>query len=135
MDMTKSEKAKDTRLKKVYKVSLETERADMESQSNCCAICERPFVIGANPNKTFKKAFYQPFRDHFHGCCPRRLGIFCGRCNRGLLCYICNKFVVGIMEKHAIPAGRLAEYMVKWANIETREHPARAPRARKKRKK
>jgi hypothetical protein len=131
--VTKQELAKDKRQKKIFNSSLEQFNADMAAQNNCCAVCERPFVVGANPNKVFTKAFYIPFRDHDHRCCPRRLHIYCGLCNRGLLCYICNKFVVGIMEKHCIPVERLTAYMTKWAGIKPREHPrARAKRKKKK---
>jgi hypothetical protein len=134
MALTKSEMAKDRRLQKVYKSSLAIEQADMEVQNHCCAICERPFVVGANPRKTFSKASYQAFRDHYHGCCPRRLGIYCGRCNRGLLCMICNRKVIGVLERFAIPADRVAEYMAKWKHLEQLKREVKRTRAKRKKR-
>jgi len=131
--MTSQERAKDKRLRDIYNSSLEKNNATMAEQNNCCAICERPFVVGASSLK-FKKEVYTPFQDHFHGCCPRHLKKFCGLCNRGLLCFLCNKFVVGVIEMKDIPADRLADYMAKWKHIQPRVHPARAKRAKRKKR-
>ena len=130
--MTTAERLKDKRLRDTYNSSLEAFNTLMAEQHNCCAICERPFIVGAG-SREFKKEVYTPFQDHFHGCCPRRLKKFCGLCNRGLLCYLCNKFVVGVIEMKSIPADRLAAYMAKWAHIQPRTHAKKC--ARKKRKK
>jgi hypothetical protein len=132
--VTKAEAAKDRRLKSIFNSSLEQFMEKMREQNFCCAICERPFATGANPNHEFNKEVYGAFQDHDHACCPRRLHKFCGKCNRGLLCYTCNKFVVGIIEKMKIPADRLLAYIQKWAFIEPREN-APGPRKRKRKRK
>lgn len=103
--MTSREKAKDTRLKNTYNSSLAEFNEKLADQSGLCAICQRDF------------SEFQAYQDHFHGCCPRRLKKFCGRCNRGILCYLCNKFVMGIVEKMKIPVDRLLAYLQKWEPI------------------
>lgn len=99
---------KDKRLKKIYKISEEEFNRSIQEQGGGCAIC----------NRSFKK--FIAFQDHFHGCCPRRKKEYCGKCNRGQLCFICNKFVVGYLEKQKIDHNRLAAYMNKWNDILTK---------------
>lgn len=130
--MTKQEQAKDKRLRDTFNSSLEKFNAQLAEQNYCCAICERPFIAGAG-SKEFNKEVYTPFVDHDHKCCPRRLKKFCGLCTRGLLCYGCNRYVVGVIERTKIPVERLAAYLQKWSFIKPREHPK--ARAKKKRKK
>ncbi len=133
--LTKAEQAKDKRLRDIYNSSLEVYNQRMAEQNFCCAVCERPFVKGCG-SQEFNKEVYTPFFDHDHRCCPRRLKKYCGLCVRGLLCYTCNKFVVGIMEKMKIPVDRLFDYMKKWSFIQPREHePGPRKRKRKSRKK
>jgi Recombination endonuclease VII len=108
--MTSAERAKDQRLQKIYKITLEEQNANKASQNNACACCGRDFD------------HYTAFQDHLHKCCPRRLKEFCGKCNRGLLCYTCNKFVVGILERgQPLPPlallARLVAYFEKWEPI------------------
>jgi hypothetical protein len=131
--MTSQERAKDKRLRDIYNSSLEKNNITMAEQNNCCAICERPFVVGAGSG-AFKKEVYTPFQDHDHACCPRRLKKFCGLCNRGLLCFGCNKYVVGVIEKQKVPVTRLLAYLQKWSFIQPRVHPARAKRAKRKKR-
>jgi hypothetical protein len=127
---TPQERAKDKRLRDIYTSSLEKFNALLVEQNCCCAICQRPFVVGAGSGE-FKQEVYTPFQDHDHACCPRRLHKFCGLCNRGLLCYTCNKFVVGVIEKMKIPVDRLLAYLQKWSFIQPREHPKRIARAKR----
>jgi hypothetical protein len=129
--MTQQEQAKDKRLRTIFSSSLEQFNQQMTAQNNCCAICERPFLLGAGSGQ-FKKEIYTAFQDHDHACCPRRLKKFCGQCNRGLLCYTCNKFVVGVIEKMKIPVVRLLAYLEQWKFILPREHPKRLRAKRKK---
>lgn len=129
--MTTQEKAKDRRLRDTFNSSLEKFNDTMASQNFSCAICEKPFVLGVAHIGEFKKEVYSAFQDHDHACCPRRLHKFCGLCNRGLLCYTCNKFVVGVIEKMKIPVDRLLAYMQKWSYIQPREHPKYIKRAKK----
>ena len=118
--MTSKERAQDKRLREIYKSSLEERNKKLEEQDYCCAICGRPFIKDARlfEQKEWDKEAYTSFQDHYHGCCPRRLKKFCGKCNRGILCYICNKFVVGVLEMKGIDANRLAAYMNKWAPMQ-----------------
>ena len=108
--MTSSEKAKDLRLRKIYKTTLCHQSLQLLSQDFCCAICGRPFAPKHDKNgKTFTA-----YQDHDHTCCPRRLKEYCGRCNRGLLCYVCNKYLVGIVEKLGLPVDKLLAYLEFW---------------------
>ena len=88
--MNTAERAKDKRLQDIYNTTLEKQNEQRAKQGNKCAICRRDF------------AKFTAFQDHEHKCCPRRLKKFCGRCNRGLICYPCNKFVVGLLEKQSV---------------------------------
>lgn len=109
--MTSSEKAKDKRLQDIYKITLEQQNKQRAAQGNCCAICSRDFDK------------FTAFQDHLHACCPRRLKKFCGLCNRALLCFSCNKFVVGILERQSVNGKKippltmlkkLVDYFEKW---------------------
>lgn len=103
--LTSKEKAKDKRLRDVYNMTLEEHNAKRAQQNNKCAICQRDFRE------------FTAFQDHDHRCCPRRLHKFCGKCNRGLLCYLCNKYAVGLIEwmrKMDIPMTKLVEYLEFW---------------------
>ena len=131
--MTPQERAKDKRLRDTFNSSLEKFNAKMMEQNCCCAICERPFVAGAGSG-AFNKKVYTPFQDHDHACCPRRLKKFCGLCNRGLLCFGCNKYVVGVIERQKVPIDRLVAYLNKWKHIQPREHPVRMKREKRKKK-
>jgi hypothetical protein len=88
--LTSAEKAKDRRLQDIYKITLEQQNEQRAKQGNACACCGRDF------------AKFTAFQDHEHKCCPRRAKKFCGKCCRGLLCYPCNKFVVGVLERQSI---------------------------------
>ncbi len=103
--MTASEKAKDARLRKIYKKTLADKEREIEEQGGGCAICGRPFPK------------FLANQDHYHGCCPRRLKEFCGKCNRGWLCFICNKFVMGYLERQKIPVEKVHAYIKKWEPI------------------
>jgi hypothetical protein len=98
-------KTQDKRLRQIYKITKAEQDREIREQGNGCAICGRPFPM------------FRSFQDHFHECCPRRLKLYCGKCTRGVLCYICNKFVVGYMEKQNIDPNKLAAYMNKWKAI------------------
>lgn len=101
--MTSKEIAKDKRLKKIYKMSVLDFNRQLECQNYCCAICRRPFP----PKRDAEGKQFTPFQDHWHACCPRRLKEFCGKCNRGLLCYLCNKYVVGVLERQKMEVKEL----------------------------
>jgi hypothetical protein len=107
--LTAAEVAKDRRLRAIYNTTLEAQNVVRTEQGNACAICGRPF------------ATFTAFQDHWHGCCPRRLKRYCGKCNRGLLCFVCNKYVVGVLEKQKFPVietcKRIIAYFEKWELI------------------
>lgn len=90
--MTKSEQAQDARLRRVYKKTLADKICEIASQGGGCAICHRPYPQ------------YRLNQDHDHACCKRPRGkkgntaVFCGKCNRGWLCYLCNKWAIGALE-------------------------------------
>jgi hypothetical protein len=106
--LSSKDRAKDKRLREIYNTSLEAQNEQRASQKNACQICRRPF------NQ------FTAFQDHDHKCCPRRLKRFCGLCNRGLLCYLCNKYAVGLIEwmrKMDIPLEKVVEYVKGWDAI------------------
>ena len=113
--MTASEKAKEKRLQTIYKKSLAEFNKQLEEQKYRCACCSRPFP----PLKDAKGKSFTPFNDHDHKCCPRRLKNYCGRCSRGLLCFICNKYVVGVLEKQNVDIDKVSAYLKKWKAILT----------------
>ena len=103
--MTTAEKAADARLQRIYKKTLADKQRKIAEQGGGCAICGRPFPK------------YLANQDHYHGCCPRRLKEYCGKCCRGWLCFICNKFVMGYLERHNIDVQKLYDYVKKWEPI------------------
>jgi hypothetical protein len=107
--MTSAERAKDRRLQKTYKITLAQQNEIRKEQGNCCAICGRDF------------AKFTAFQDHLHFCCPRRFKEFCGRCNRSLLCFSCNKYLVGVLERQKMPIIELLDnlraYVIKWEKV------------------
>jgi hypothetical protein len=121
--LTSSEKAKDRRLQKTYKLTLDQQNKIIEEQGGGCAICGRPFP----PRKDKNGKTFTPFQDHFHGCCPRRVKEFCGLCSRGCLCFLCNKYLVGVVEKQNLPVDKLLAYLQKWEKI-LRERGAYEPK-------
>lgn len=130
--MTTAERAKDKRLKSTYNSSLAEQNKLLADQAGCCAICSRPFApLHDKDGKSFTA-----FQDHWHKCCPRRLKQFCGKCNRGLLCFLCNKYLVGVVEKQNLPVDKLLEYLQKWTKIlKERGARERIEEAKPKRKK
>lgn len=88
--MTTAERAKDRRLQAIYKTTLVEQDEKLAQQKWKCPLCGRPFT-------GFNK--FTAYQDHDHKCCPRRKKTFCGKCNRGLLCFVCNKWAIGLMEK------------------------------------
>ena len=108
--MTSAEQAKDKRLQKTYKITLDQWNILLAKQNYECAICGRPFP----PRKNEDGKSFIPQQDHLHSCCPRKLKEFCGKCNRGALCMVCNKFVMGIIERMKIPTYELDAYVNRW---------------------
>jgi hypothetical protein len=106
--LTSSERAKDARLRKIYKITLEEFKAKCAAQGNRCAICSRSFDE------------FQAHQDHDHTCCKPGRKIqryYCGKCNRDILCYLCNRWAVGGMEycrKVGIDPQKVLEYVIKW---------------------
>lgn len=106
--MTSAEKAKDQRLQKIYKRTLAEFEAAKAAQGNKCAICGRSFDE------------FMAHQDHDHACCPpgrKKQRYYCGKCNRDILCYLCNRWAVGGLEycrKVGIDPVRVLEYVIKW---------------------
>lgn len=83
-----------------YGMDIETYNLMFEMQGGVCAIC-------LEPEKDGKKLAV----DHDHRCCPETPA--CGRCNRKLLCFICNTSL-GRAERSSDPvahAERLVQYL------------------------
>jgi hypothetical protein len=73
-------------LKELYHTTVEWYELKLEEQDNHCALCS------AVQQSTHGKRLSV---DHNHNCCPAKRA--CGKCNRGLLCFNCNKRL-GILE-------------------------------------
>lgn len=133
------DEAKDARLRKTYKKTLVEYNAQLEEQDWKCAICGRDF------------AEFTPYNDHDHACCkPSRSkkakNEFCGKCNRALICYLCNKYAIGLIEwaqgmEHPIPIDKALAYIEAWRKVikarggyEPKEKGTKTKRVSKKQK-
>ncbi len=108
-ELTSKEKAKAARLMKIFNQTLEEHNVKRTEQKNACAICRRPF------------SQFTAFQDHDHKCCARKrkdhLNRFCGKCNRGLLCFLCNRHYVPAIEemlKDGVDAMKVIQYVIGW---------------------
>lgn len=71
-------------IKGLYKMSPEQYKDILDSQGGHCALC--PAVVSWGKRKLGV--------DHDHTCCPGRAlsgKSTCGKCNRGILCALCNQ--------------------------------------------
>jgi len=134
--LTSAQRAADARLRRVYKKTLADKEREIAEQGGGCAICGRPYPE------------YTLYQDHDHECCKRPKGkkgntaTFCGKCNRGWCCYLCNKWAIGgleFMQKVNIPAARAIAYLKDWhqkiverGGYEPKEETKRKPRYPKK---
>lgn len=111
MAKTTAEQAKEYRLRTVYKQTPEEHAVLKASQGNKCALCPR----------TFDK--FMAYQDHDHKCCKagrKKQRRYCGKCNRGLLCFICNKKVIGALEyieKLGVDVQIALDYLNKWGLV------------------
>lgn len=132
MPKTTAAEAKEYRLRTVYKQTPEEHEALKASQNNKCALCPR----------TFPK--FMAYQDHDHKCCKagrKKQRRYCGKCNRGLLCFICNKKVIGALEyieKLGNDVEKALKYLRDWHEILVArgayEPKAEEKRVRKKQK-
>lgn len=106
--LTSGERAKDKRLRTIYKRSLAEFEAAKAAQGNHCATCPRSFDE------------FMAHQDHDHACCPpgrKKQLAYCGKCNRDILCYLCNRWAIGGIEycrKVGIDPVKVLEYVIKW---------------------
>ncbi len=63
---------------KLYKWDIPQFEAKLVEQGGHCALCD---------NVAGKKSLHV---DHDHTCCPDHKRVTCGKCNRGILCQVCN---------------------------------------------
>jgi hypothetical protein len=92
-ELSTKQRASDARLRRVYKKTLADKLREITEQGGGCAICSRPYPK------------YMLYQDHDHACCnpprgkkARSRATFCGKCNRGWVCYLCNKWALGALE-------------------------------------
>jgi Recombination endonuclease VII len=71
-------------LKELYKTTEEWYEAKLQEQDGHCALCDAK-------QQTHKGSGKRLSVDHNHRCCPGKRT--CGKCNRGLLCFNCNKLL------------------------------------------
>lgn len=79
---TRSPKAKESRDKYLYGLSVEKRAQLLAEQNSCCYLCGEPLDL-EKPQKVHV--------DHDHSCC--RGARSCGKCVRGLACEPCNKAI------------------------------------------
>lgn len=73
-------------LKSAFGITNHDYKVMLAAQDGTCAICDRSCKTGRRLSV-----------DHDHACCPGRKS--CGDCVRGLLCYTCNAYLIGVYEK------------------------------------
>lgn len=81
----------------------------LASQDGLCAVCRRPQVKGSG----------QLDLDHDHQCCPGNDRRRCGKCNRGLLCKLCN-WALGNARDSPDRLRALADYLDSWTALRRR---------------
>ena len=91
--VTTKEKSKDTRLRREFHTTLEEYNRVLKHQNYCCAICKKKF------NK--KGELFILSVDHSH-----ITGLI-----RGLLCYVCNKFILGRFQDNVNILKAAVEYL------------------------
>jgi hypothetical protein len=94
----------------IYGITAEELYKMLESQEGKCAICRRQIQFGGHSRNS-------ACVDHDHKCCPRvgaGIAHTCGKCNRSLLCLLCNTAVGMLLEDHQI-AQRAVEYLRRWS--------------------
>ena len=69
-------------LRELYKTTKEWYDAKLAEQEGHCALCDARQQTEKGESKRLSV-------DHNHSCCPTKRA--CGKCNRGLLCFNCNK--------------------------------------------
>ena len=137
--LSSADRAKDRNLQRVYKKTLAQKLAEIAAQGGGCAICGRAYPE------------YTLYQDHDHNCCnpprgkkARAKATFCGKCNRGWLCYICNRFVIGALEyaeSMRVPIAKIVPYLTGWkikiverGGYEPKPEPVKAKRTSKAKK-
>lgn len=73
-------------LKCQFGINARDYEALLDAQDGTCALCSQTCSTG-------KRLAI----DHDHACCPGKKS--CGQCIRGLLCFRCNCYLVGMYEK------------------------------------
>jgi hypothetical protein len=128
---TAAEAQKAYRLATIYKQTPQDRENKLIEQNHKCPICDRVFLpVGK----------FRPQQDHDHKCCPmkKKNPSYCGKCCRSLLCFICNKKVVGVLEKIerlGIDVQRALTYIKYWNKVLTeRGAYAKKPSTKKAKK-
>jgi hypothetical protein len=75
---------RDRKLLSLYGITLDELEAMIEFQGGGCSICRRPVDLTS------------AHVDHDHACCPGQRT--CGKCLRGVLCYLCNVGIGNFLE-------------------------------------
>lgn len=114
-------------LKELYKTTKEWYDNKLAEQGGTCALC--PSLRQASRSEKRLSV------DHNHAHCPGKRA--CGKCNRGLLCFNCNKRLghLEALRKEAITIipergtwlERAVEYIQKYEEIKLREFVAQFP--------
>jgi hypothetical protein len=73
-----------------HKMTVEEYNRCLEEQDNVCALCHQPERAKDPRTGKIKRLAV----DHDHRCCHGKNS--CGRCNRGLVCRICNEALIKI---------------------------------------
>lgn len=92
-----TERARPSRLKYLYKMSIEEYDGILKAQDGVCAICKEP---------PYSQRYMSV--DHDHSCCETTPT--CGNCTRGLLCTPCNT-ALNALEKRGDWLTRALDYL------------------------
>jgi hypothetical protein len=90
------------RLRAKYNLSLAEYEAKLTAQNGTCAVCRRP------ESRVVQGSLASLCVDHDHACCPGKAS--CGKCVRGLLCFVCN-LTLGALNDDPELLRRMADYL------------------------
>lgn len=130
--MTKKEKAKDYYLRRKYNITLSEYNEKLKHQGGVCAVCGRPpknLALAVDHNHKVEKAKIHLVKQTDEWVATEPISGFMAKdksrgkakqaCHkllkrksvRGLLCFICNKKVLGILERFKIKPSCVIQYL------------------------
>ena len=132
--MSSNDKAADSRLRRIFNITLAEYNAKLKEQGGGCGICGRfpkknrlavdhnhdientPIIYSYNSGLKLwsGSALGYEFQDRYKSIVTKFIKLYIIRSSvRGLLCMICNRKVLGVMEKYKIKPKDVHAYLVK----------------------